>query len=122
MRDNILYNKSLDFAVRIVNLYSCLKERGEYIMSKQVMRSGTSIGANITEALDAQSDLDFISKLSIALKECKETRYWLILLKRVEYLSHPEHASLDQDASELNALLVSIIKSKKRNVQHKTKQ
>lgn len=86
-------------------------------MSKQIMRSGTSIGANITEALDAQSSLDFVSKLSIALKECKETRYWLILLFKTDFLNKSEYESLDHDASEINALLVSIIKSKKRNMQ-----
>ncbi|MDE5887499.1 MAG: four helix bundle protein [Muribaculaceae bacterium] len=121
MRDNVLYNKSLNFAIRIVKLYSCLKDRGEYIMSKQIMRSGTSIGANITEALDAQSGMDFVSKLSIALKECKETRYWLTLLHRVGILYGKEYDSLDKDASELNALLVSIIKTKKRNLMTKGK-
>ena len=116
MRENILLAKSIEFAVRIVNLYSILKGRGEYIMSKQLMRSGTSVGANITEAFDGQSDADFISKLSIALKECKDSRYWLMLLIRTNYINQGEYDSIDKDASEVNALLVSAIKTKKKNI------
>lgn len=117
MRENIIVDKSEDFAVRIVKLYKLLQmERKEFIMSKQLIRCGTSIGANIAEAQEAQSDTDFIAKLYISLKECSETRYWLKLLCRTEYLSENEYSSIQNDASELNALLVSIIKSKKQNI------
>ncbi len=109
--------KSVDFAVRIVNLYKFLTTtRNEFVMSKQILRAGTSIGANIAESQEAQSKADFISKLSISLKECKETRYWLILLERTDYISKTEYDSLDNDASELNALLVSIIKTAKASI------
>ena len=117
MRENIIVDKSEDFAVRIVKLYQLLQmERKEFIMSKQLIRCGTSIGANIAEAQEAQNDTDFIAKLYISLKECSETRYWLKLLCRTEYLSENEYSSIQNDASELNALLVSIIKSKKQNI------
>lgn len=111
---NILEEKSMDFAVRIVKLFGYLQEtKHEFIMSKQIMRSGTSIGANIAEAQGAQSDADFVARLHIALKECNETIYWLKLLGRTEYLSTPEYDSLINDANELKALLVSILKSTK---------
>ncbi|MBP3298831.1 MAG: four helix bundle protein [Muribaculaceae bacterium] len=117
MGENIIVNKSEDFAVRIVNLNKILRgQRDEYIMSKQLIRCGTSIGANIAEAQEAQSDTDFIAKLYISLKECSETRYWLKLLYRTEYLSENEYHSICNDASELKALLTAIIKSKKQNM------
>ena len=118
MRENIVVGKSEDFAVRIVNLNKILRiERDEYIMSKQLIRCGTSIGANIAEAQEAQSDTDFIAKLYISLKECREALYWLKLLYRTEYLSSTEYKSIKEDASELKALLTAIIKSKKQNMQ-----
>ena len=84
---SIVYEKAFDFAVRIVNLYKYLcKEKHEYIMSKQLMRSGTSIGANISEALEGQSRKDFVAKLQISLKEANESRYWIKLLGRTDYL------------------------------------
>ena len=87
MKDNIIYEKALNFAVRIVNLYKFMIEvKQERIMSKQLLRSGTSIGANISEAIFAQSSVDFIHKLSISQKEANETKYWLTLLERTEYL------------------------------------
>ena len=116
MKRNIIVNKSEDFAVRIVNLSKILRaDRNEYIMSKQLIRSGTSIGANIAEAQEAQSNTDFIAKLYISLKECSETKYWLKLLYRTEYLSETEYKSIHNDASELKALLTTIIKTKKHN-------
>lgn len=89
MKDNVVKDKSLEFAVRIVNLYKFLvNEQKEFVMSKQILRSGTSIGANIREAEQAQSRADFINKLNIALKEANETEYWLELLIRTLSLIH----------------------------------
>ncbi len=118
MGENIIVCKSEDFAVRIVRLYRILQsEKHEYVISKQLLRCGTSIGANIAEAQEAQSDTDFIAKLYISLKECSETCYWLRLLHRTDYLSEAEYRSLHNDSSELKALLTAIIKSKKQNMQ-----
>lgn len=112
---NIVADKSMDFAVRIVNLSLVLRERrNERTLSSQILRSGTSIGANIREAKSAQSKADFISKLSIAIKECDETGYWLELLHRTKFISTPEFESLESDNRELFALLTAIIKSAKR--------
>lgn len=117
MSEKVILDKSIDFAVRIINLRKHLTAtKNEYEISKQILRSGTSIGANITEAQDAQSKADFISKMSISLKECKETRYWLTLLVKTDYITQEEYKSLDNDAAELNALLVSIIKTTKNNL------
>ena len=103
---NEILDLSFKFAVRIVNLYKHLKkEKQEYVLSKQLLRSGTSIGANITEAQDAQSKKDFISKLSISLKEAKETRYWILLLIETEYL--PQNS---ENVKSLQNELISIIK------------
>ena len=93
MKDNVVKDKSLEFAVRIVNLYKFLvNEQKEFVMSKQILRSGTSIGANIREAEQAQSRADFINKLNIALKEANETEYWLELLIRTEYITREQYA------------------------------
>lgn len=116
-RDNILVDKSFAFAVRIVNLYKYLNsEKKEFVLSKQLLRSGTSIGANISEFQDAQSTNDFISKLSIALKEARESKYWIELLKETEYLTGREADSLINDLEELLKLLVSIIKTTKEKL------
>ena len=109
MNENIVRDKSFKFAVRIVNFYKLLIERKEYVMSKQILRSGTSIGANIREAQNAQSNTDFIHKLSISQKETDETLYWLELLKETEYISETEFNSLSDDCTELLKLLRSII-------------
>ncbi len=116
--DSIIKKKSFAFAVRILNLYKALSNsRKEFIMSKQLLRSGTSIGANIREALNAQSKPDFIHKLSIAQKECDETLYWLELLKETNYISEIEFDSINTDASELLKIIRSIIiTSKKMNL------
>ena len=115
-RDNILVDKSFSFAVRIVNLYKYLcSDKKEFVLSKQLLRSGTSIGANISESQDTQSTNDFISKLSIALKEAKESKYWIELLKETEYLTKKESDSLVNDLIELIKLLVTIIKTTKDN-------
>ena len=115
---NPIYDKSFNFAIRIVKLYQYLKEeKQEYIMSKQLMRSGTSIGANISEAIQGQSRKDFISKLQISLKEAYESKYWINLLTETEYLNRLEEESLISDLAELIKLLVSIIKTTKKNVE-----
>lgn len=115
-KDNVIEEKSFEFAVRIVNLYKHLTtEKKEHVLSKQLLRSGTSIGANVSEAQKAQSDADFIAKLYIAMKEANESYYWLRLLYRTEYLSEREFKSLDKDIDEIMALLTSIIKRIKEN-------
>jgi four helix bundle protein len=114
--DNIIKRKSFSFSVRIVNLYKLLNERKEFVMSKQLLRSGTSIGANIREALNAQSKPDFIHKLSISQKECDETLYWLELLKETNYISENEYESMNKDAMELFKILRSIILTSKTKI------
>ena len=107
--ENVIQMKSFDFAVRIVKLFQYLnEEKREFILSKQLLRCGTSIGANVSEAERAQSDADFYSKMSIALKEAKETEYWLRLLYKTDYLTEKEYSSIYSDINELIALLVSI--------------
>ena len=114
-----LMERSLAFAVRIVKLAQWLaEERKEFVLSRQIAKSGTSIGANIREAQFAQSDADFISKLSIALKEGSETQYWLEILVAAEYINEKQYASLRSDTNRLVGLLVKSIKalkSKKNN-------
>ena len=112
--ENVIEIKSFDFAVRIVNLYKYLTGiKKEYVLSKQLLRSGTSIGANVAEAEQAQSRPDFVSKMNIALKETSETKYWIKLLKAADFLSEKESSSLLANCVELEKLLVSIIKSSK---------
>ena len=116
MRDNVILDKSFAFAVRIVNLYKYLTEqKKEYVMSKQLLRSGTSIGANTAEAQRAQSKPDFISKMSIALKESYEVDYWLRLLWATEYIEENAYKSMSDDNEELISLLMAISKSAKNN-------
>ncbi len=114
---NVLRDKSYAFSIRAINLYKHLtKRKAEYVLSKQVLRSGTSIGANVAEANQAQSRADFISKLSIALKEAVETEYWLNLLRDSTYISEHGAESVLRDCRELLRLLTAIIKtSKNRN-------
>lgn len=114
--ENIIKDKSFKFAVRIVNFYKILIERKEYVMSKQLLRSGTSIGANIREAQNAQSNADFIHKLSISQKETDETLYWLELLNETDYISEKEFASLSKDCTELLKILRSIIITSKNKI------
>ena len=116
MSHSIALQKSTQFAKRIINLYQCLtKERSEYTLSKQILRSGTSIGANITEAIYGSSRKDFIAKLQIAKKEAAETRYWLELLRSGEYISEKEYKSVIEDCNEILSILVSIIKTASEN-------
>lgn len=104
--------KSKKFAVRIVNLYKYLcNEKKEYVLSKQVLRSGTSIGANIAESECAISDKDFLAKIYIALKECAETIYWLELLFETDYLSETEYQSMRNDCEELRKMMSSTTKT-----------
>ena len=105
-------SKSEDYAVRIVNLCKYLRhEKEEYVLSKQLLRSGSSIGANVAEAQRAQSRADFLSKMSIALKEANETMYWLRILYRTHYLTEREFVSMVNDTEELLRLLTSICKT-----------
>ena len=114
--DNLLYELSKKFALRTVRLYQFLTdEKKEYIMSKQVYRSGTSIGANIAESINAQSRADFLSKLSISLKEATETKYWLELLYESAYLKEEEFKSIINDLNIILGTLVNTIKKVKEN-------
>ena len=114
MKDNIIAEKSKAFAVRVIKLYQYLSEiKKEYILSKQILRSGTSVGANIREAIQAQSRNDFIHKMNIALKEASETEYWLELLHETGYITAEEYQGIISDCSEINRILTSIVKSTK---------
>jgi four helix bundle protein len=115
-KDNAVLDKSFRFAVRSIRLYQHLKDkRKEFILSKQMLRSGTSIGANVREGNNAESKADFIHKLGVAQKETDETMYWLELLKETDYLTVNEFDSIYQDANELLKLIRSIILTAKNN-------
>ena len=117
MGENVVREKSLSFAVRVVKLCRYLKvDRHEDVLSKQLLRAGTSIGANVREAASAQSKADFVSKCAIALKENDETGYWLELLVRTGYLTDQQFMSMEADRRELLALLTSIIKTAKSSL------
>lgn len=110
MKDNIIQDKSFQFAVRIINLYKYLiNNKKEFILSKQLLRSGTSIGANIEESIGGYSAKDFLAKLSISYKEARETIYWLKLLKETEYISKIEFDSIYKEADEVCRILAKII-------------
>lgn len=111
---NIVQHKSYQFAIQVVNLYKLLTgDRKEYVLSKQVLRSGTSIGANVEEGLGGQSERDFFAKLNIAYKEARETHYWLRLLKDTGYLTAQEAEKYLNDCDELLRIIGSIIKTMK---------
>ena len=113
--DATVEEKSFRFAIRIVNLYHFLRrEKKEFVLSKQLMRSGTSIGANISESQQAQSRADFVAKLNIALKEAAETNYWLRLLHATDYLTEAEFHSVHHDCKELEKMLTAIIKTTRK--------
>ncbi len=115
-KDNVIQNKSFAFAIRIVNVYKYLQtEKREFVLSKQLLRSGTSIGANVEEAIGGQSKKDFIAKISIAYKEARETKYWIRLLTATEYLDDKEATSLLNEIDELCKILSSILLSSKKN-------
>ncbi len=114
--DNVIEQKSKSFAIRIIRMYQRLTaEKKEFVLSKQCLRSGTSIGANIAEGIKAQSTNDFISKLHISLKEANETAYWLDLLKETDYIDVKTFESINNDCMELIRLITSILKSTKNN-------
>jgi len=117
--DNVVQEKSYAFALRIINLYKFLKNnKNEYALSKQILRSGTSIGANIEEAIGAQSKKDFISKISVAYKEARETHYWIRLLCDSHYIDRKQADSLLEDCVEIQKIIGSIqrtVKNKKNN-------
>ena len=116
MRENVLIDKSIVFASRIIKLHRYLiKSKKETIISKQIVRSGTSIGANINEANYGQSKADFISKMHIALKETAETEYWLKLLVMSEYISRDMGQSLLNDCLEIKRMLIASINTAKEN-------
>lgn len=119
MKENILRDKAYNFALRVVKLHKYMaKEHQEFVLSKQVLRSGTSIGANIEESVHAQSKIDFIHKLSIAQKEACETHYWIKLLRDSEYLDHKSSESLPTDCEEIQRLLTASIKTAKSNLKN----
>ena len=114
---SVLTEKSIDFAIRMAKCYQYLmNDRQEFIMSKQMFRSGTSIGANVHEGIQAQSKADFVNKYSIALKEASETSSWLVVLHRSQFLDDNLYMSLKQDIDELIRLLVSSIKTIKKSL------
>ena len=111
---NIVKDKTMAFAIRIVNLYHYLKnEKSEYVISNQLLRSGTSIGANYRESQNASSKKDFISKINIALKEANASEYWLELLYKTEYVSQTQYISISSDCDEIVRLLSAILKTSK---------
>ena len=114
MKENIVYDKAYKFAIRIVKAYEYLKiDKKEFILSKQLLRSGTSIGANLSEANGAISTADFSYKVSIAYKECLETKYWLNLLKDTDYIEENVFTNIFNDADEIGKILFSILKTKR---------
>ena len=115
---NPIVEKSKAFAVRVIRLYQHLaSEKKEFVLSKQVLRSGTSIGANVREAVRAQSKADFISKMQIALKEASETEYWIELLRETDYLSDAAGISLTEDCQELLKMITAIIKTAREQIE-----
>ena len=116
MADSVTLDKSKSFAIRIVKLYKYLcKEKHEYVMSKQLLHCGTSIGANLSEAMYGVSRNDFLAKVFISLKECAESKYWLELLNETDYLSDNEFTSINDDCTELMKLLTSIARTTRQN-------
>ncbi len=115
MAQSIVQEKSFKVALRLVNLYKLLtEERKEYLMSKQLFHSGTSVGANVREAANAESKADFIHKMHIAQKECSETMYWLELLQQASYLRIDEFKSIYNDVEEVYKILCSIVVTSRR--------
>ena len=117
MGENVVLIKSKLFAIRIVKLYQWVTEqKKEFVLAKQLLRSGTSIGANVREAHHAQSKREFVAKMNIALKEAAETEYWLELLHEAGYLNVKEFGSVGKDCVEIKSLLIAIIKSSNRKI------
>ena len=119
VKKNVIKDKTFDFSIRIVKLYKYLKDiKREFVMSKQLLRSGTSTGALIREAEFSESKNDFIHKMSIAQKEINETLYWLELLYKTEFLNKKQFESINNDALEIIKLITSIIKTTKQNIKN----
>jgi four helix bundle protein len=119
MKENVLKKKSFDFALRIVKMYKYLQdEKKEFIMSKQLMRSGTSVGAMVREAEFGESKTDFVHKMAIAQKEINESIYWLELLNASDYLTNQQFESINADAVEIIKLITASIKTAKSNINH----
>lgn len=117
MKENVVKNKSFGFAVRIVKLYQYLcEQKKEFVLSKQLLRAGTSVGAMVREAEHAESKTDFKHKMAIAQKEINETIYWLELLKETDYLTSEQFESINSDATEIIKLITSILKTTKTNI------
>jgi len=114
--DNIVLDKSKDFTFRIIKLYRHLCDQSEFVLSKQILRSGTSIGANLVESQYSISKKEFITKAQMSLKETAETLYWLDLLQRGDYIKNHEYQSMNKDCKEILYLLTSIIKTSKKNM------
>lgn len=118
MKDNLVFEKSKRFAIRIVKLYKHLcSNKNEYVLSKQLLRSGTSIGANISEALCSISKKEFLAKMYIAFKECAESKYWIELLYETDYLTKEEYNSIADDCTEIQKLLTTITKTTKNELE-----
>lgn len=117
--ENIIQDKSKNFAIRVINLYKYLvDDKKEFVLSRQLLRSGTSIGANVKEAVRGQSKADFYSKMSIALKEASECEYWLELLYETQYITAKQFTSINTDMTEVLKLLMSITKSTRISIQN----
>ena len=117
MGQSITGDKSFSFAIRIVKLYRYLcDEKHEYVLSKQLLRSGTSIGANVREAMQSQGKKDFLNKINIALKEAFETLYWIELLHATDYIDEKQKESMYADCNEITSLLVATVKTTKQNL------
>ena len=116
MKENIIEKKSYSFALETIDLYKKLSSSNEYVLSKQLLRSGTSIGANVAEGVRAQSRKDFISKMNIALKEANETEYWIKLLMDSKYIDRNKYTNYLNNCSELCRILNSIVKTSKENL------
>jgi four helix bundle protein len=117
MKENVIKKKSFKFAIRVVKLYQFLvSDKKEYVLSKQLLRSGTSVGAMVREAEHSESKADFIHKMAIAQKEINESIFWLELLKETDYLGNEQYDSINKDAVEVIKMLTSIIKTTKANL------
>lgn len=116
VKDNLIYQKAFAFAVKIVNLYKSLTcDKKEFVLSKQLLKAGTSIGANVREGIEAQSRKDFISKLAIGLKEAVESEYWIDLMGETGYLDKETYNDLKQDTREIIRILNAILKTTKKS-------
>lgn len=117
MKNNLVAEKSIEFSIRLIKLYKILiEERKEFILSKQMLRSGTAVGALIREAEHAQSKADFLNKMNIALKEANEAEYWLLLLNKGDFITNKEYESIRNDAVEMIKLLAKIVKTTKETL------